>query len=162
MDSGLWPSPYGRTSCVCRRCSPRCEPYSQCAEAFGWHGVSIERAPIQRLQEKGHVANNLLRFAVMGKPRKTHQRPLGVLLAIAFLAAQIGVFAHAYEHDPGSPQAQVCLICVAGHSLSSACVASTVHIEFQHCNTGVSIERTSVPDTIHLPYARQRAPPTPL
>jgi hypothetical protein len=92
--------------------------------------------------------------------RQNRKRPLSVLLAIIFLAAQTGALAHAYEHDPGSPQAQVCLICVAGHSLSSACVASTVHIEFQHCNTGVSIERTSVPDTIHLPYARQRAPPT--
>ena len=25
-----------------------CEPYSQCAEAFGWHGVSIGWAPASR------------------------------------------------------------------------------------------------------------------
>ena len=98
----------------------------------------------------------------MVKLRKTRQRPLGVLLAMAFLAAQIGVFAHAYEHDPGSPQAQVCSICVAGHLLGSACVGSTAHIEFQHYSAGVSVERTPVPDKIHLPLARQRAPPTSL
>ena len=94
--------------------------------------------------------------------RQNCKRPLGVLLAIIFLAAQIGVLAHAFKHDPGSPQAQVCSICIAGHSLSSACAVSTAHIEFQHYNASVSIERTPVPDTIHVPLARQRAPPTPL
>jgi len=94
--------------------------------------------------------------------RQNCKRPLGVLLAIIFFAAQTAALAHAYEHDPGSLQAQVCSTCIAGHSLSSACVASTVHIEFQHCNAGIIIERTPVADTIHVPYARQRAPPTPL
>jgi hypothetical protein len=94
--------------------------------------------------------------------RQNCKRPLSVLLAIIFLAAQTGALAHAYEHDPGSSQTQVCLTCIAGHSLSSACVASTAHIEFQQDNAGVSIERPPVPDAIHLPLARQRAPPTPL
>jgi hypothetical protein len=94
--------------------------------------------------------------------RQNCKRPLSVLLAIIFFAAQTGALAHSYEHDPGSPQAQVCSTCIAGHSLSSACVASTAHIEFQHCNAGVIIEQTPVPNTIHLPLARQRAPPTPL
>ncbi len=108
------------------------------------------------------MADKLLEFGFMTVLRQNCKNPLSVFLAIIFLAAQTGALAHAYEHDPGSPQAQVCSICIGGHSLSSACVASTVHIEFQHCNTGVSIERTPVPDTIHLPHARQRAPPTPL
>jgi len=85
-----------------------------------------------------------------------------VLLAIIFFAAQIGALAHAYEHDPGGPQAQVCSICIAGHALDSACVVSTMHIELQHCNAGISTDRSDVPDVIHLPLARQRAPPTPL
>ena len=119
-------------------------------------------SPVQRLQEKDHAADKLLVFAVMSIVSQKCKKPLSVLLAIIFLAAQTGALAHAYEHDPGSPQAQVCSICIAGHSLSSACVASTVHIEFQHCITGVSIERPPLPDTIHLPHARQRAPPTPL
>jgi len=92
--------------------------------------------------------------------RQYCKKPLSVLLATIFFAAQTGALAHAYEHDPGNPQAQVCSTCIAGHSLSSACVASTAHIEFQHCNSGVSIKRTPVPGTIHLPLARQRAPPT--
>ena len=117
---------------------------------------------MQRLQEKGHAADKLLVFAVMSIVRQNCKKPLSVLLAIIFLAAQTGALAHAYEHDPGSPQAQVCSICIAGQSLSSACVGSTAHIEFQHCNAGVRIERTPLPDTIHLPLARQRAPPTPL
>jgi len=82
-----------------------------------------------------------------------------VLLAIIFIAAQTVALAHEYEHDPGSPQAQVCPICIAGHSLSSTCVASTMQIEVEHCNGGIRIEWTSVPDVIHLPLARQRAPP---
>jgi hypothetical protein len=32
----------------------------------------------------------------------------------------------------------------------------------QQYNADVGIERTPVPNTIHLPLARQRAPPTPL
>jgi len=87
---------------------------------------------------------------------------LSVLLALIFLAAQIGALAHAYEHVPGSPQAQACSTCIAGHSLSSACVGSTAHIEFQRDNVGVSVKRAPLPNTIHLPLARQRAPPTPL
>ena len=117
---------------------------------------------MQSLSEKGHAADKLLEFAVMSIVRQNCKRPLSVLLAIIFLAAQTGALAHAYEHGPGSPQAQVCSTCIAGHSLSSACVASTAHIDFQQCNAGVSIERTPVPNTIHLPLARQRAPPTPL
>ncbi len=94
--------------------------------------------------------------------RQNCKRPLSVLLAIIFLAAQIGALAHAYEHDLVRPQAQVCSTCIAGHSLSSACVGSIAHIEFEQYKAGVSIERMSVPNTIHLPLARQRAPPTPL
>jgi hypothetical protein len=96
--------------------------------------------------------------------RQNCKKPLSVVLAIIFFAAQIGALAHAYEHDPGSSQAQAqaCSTCIAGDSLSSACVASTAHFDFQHCDLGGSIERTSVPDTIRLPLARQRAPPTPL
>ena len=108
------------------------------------------------------MADKLLVFAVMSIVSQKYKKPLSVLLAIIFLAAQTGALAHAYEHDPGSPQAQVCSICIAGHSLSSVCVASTVHNEFQHCNTGVSVERAPVQNTTYLPHARQRAPPTPL
>ena len=117
---------------------------------------------MQRLQEKGHAVDKLLVFAVMSIVRQNCEKPLRVLLAIIFLAAQTGALAHAYEHDPGSPRAQVCSICVAADSLSSACVASTLHVDFQYCNAGVSNEQTRVPGTIHLPDARQRAPPKPL
>ena len=117
---------------------------------------------MQALQEQGHAADKLLEFAVMTMARQNCNKPLSILLAIIVFAGQIGAFAHAYEHDPGRSQTQACSTCIAGDSLSSACVASTTHIDFQHCNAGVNIERTSVPDTIHLPFARQRAPPTPL
>ena len=108
------------------------------------------------------MADKLLEFSVMTVLRQNCKNHLGVFLAIIFIAAQTGALAHAYEHDPGSPQVQVCSICIGGHSLGSACVASTVHVDIQHFNLGVSIERTSVPGTIHLPHARQREPPTPL
>jgi hypothetical protein len=94
--------------------------------------------------------------------RQNRKRSLTILLAIIFLAAQTGALAHAYEHVPGSPQAQACSTCIAGHALSSACVASMAHIEFRPYNVGFSVERAPLPDTIHVPLARQRAPPTPL
>jgi hypothetical protein len=68
--------------------------------------------------------------------RQNCKRPLSFLLAIIFLAAQTGALAHAYEQ--------------------------TAHFEFQQDNASVSVERALVPHTIHLPLARQRAPPTPL
>jgi len=104
--------------------------------------------------------DKLLEFTIMNIVQQYCKKPLSVLLAIILFASQTGALAHG--HDPGSPQAQVCSSCIAGHSLSSACVASTLHIDIQHINTGVSIDRTSAPDTIHVPLARQRAPPTPL
>jgi hypothetical protein len=112
--------------------------------------------------QKGHAVDKVLIFAVMTIVQEHCRRPLSVLLAIIFIAAQSVALAHEYEHDPGSPQAQVCSTCIAGHSFSSTCVASAMHIEFDHCNGGVSIERTFVPDIVQLPLARQRAPPTPL
>jgi hypothetical protein len=104
----------------------------------------------------------MLDFSVMPVVRQNCKRPLSVLLAIIFLAAQTGTLAHAYEHVPGNPQAQVCSTCIAGHALSAACVASTAYIEIRRYNSGFSVERAPVPDTIHVPLARQRAPPTPL
>ena len=82
------------------------------------------------LQEKGHAVDKLLEFAVMTIVRQNCKKPLGILLAIIFFAAQTAALAHAYQHDPGSPQAQVCSTCVAGHSLSSACIAPTAHFDF--------------------------------
>ena len=108
------------------------------------------------------MADKLLVCAAMSTVRQNCRTNLSVLLAIVFLAAQTGVIAHAYEHDPGSPQVRVCSTCIAGYSLSSACVASIPHFEIQHCNVGVSIELTPVPGTFDLPLARQRAPPIPL
>jgi len=98
----------------------------------------------------------------MTSVRQSCKKPLSVLLAIILIAAQTGALAHAYGHDPGGPQAQFCSICIAGHSFSSACVASAVQFAFERCTGGVSIDATPVPDTFHLPLARQRAPPTPL
>ncbi len=110
----------------------------------------------------GHAADKVLDFVLMPVVRQNCKRSLSILLPIILLAAQIGVLAHGHEHDPGRPQAPVCSTCITGQSLSAACAASTVHIEFQQDNAGVSIKRTPEPGTIDLPLARQRAPPTPL
>lgn len=127
--------------------------------AFGTPRISLMASGILR-QQKSHTPGKLIEFALMSIVPQNCKGPLSALLAIIFLAAQTGALAHAYEHDPGSPQAQVCSACIAGHSLGSACVESNAHMEFRQHNAGVSIKVAPAPDTIHLPLARQRAPPT--
>lgn len=54
-------------------------------------------------------------------PRTSGYMP-NLLLAALLLSAQFGALLHAYEHDPGAPQAKVCSTCTTASQLSSACV----------------------------------------
>jgi hypothetical protein len=78
------------------------------------------------------------------------------------LVAQVGALAHAYEHDPGSPQDRICSTCIAGQSVGSACVDSSPQVEFPAYKAPANIEQVSADASVHLPLARQRAPPTSL
>jgi len=89
-------------------------------------------------------------------------RPASAALAILLLIAQTGALAHAYEHEPGSPQDQVCSTCVAGQALGSACVDSPPHFETPGSSSNASAHQFAAFATVDVPLARQRAPPTPL
>ena len=54
-------------------------------------------------------------------PRKLGLVP-NLMLAMLLLSAQFGSLAHAFEHDPGAPQAKYCSACATASQLSSACV----------------------------------------
>jgi hypothetical protein len=97
----------------------------------------------------------------MQNMRSKRLRPASLLLAIVVLIAQTGALVHAYEHDPGSPQTQVCATCIAGHAVGSACVDSMPHCRIQIDKPVAVFERISTANSIDLPLARQRAPPTP-
>jgi len=99
---------------------------------------------------------------VMFIVRQNCKKPISVLLAIILLIAQTGALAHAYGHDPGKPQSQICSTCIAGHAVGSACVDSTPHFEIQAYKSAAGIDRVSALSSIEVPLARQRAPPTPL
>jgi len=89
-------------------------------------------------------------------------RPVSILLAVVFLIAQTGLLAHAYEHDAASPQDQICSTCIVGQALGSVCVDSTPHFGAPPHKSATGPEQVSARKCIHVPLARQRAPPTPL
>jgi len=47
-----------------------------------------------------------------------------VVLALLLLGAQFGALAHAFEHDAGAQQDNVCSTCASASQLASACVDS--------------------------------------
>jgi len=89
-------------------------------------------------------------------------KPISAMLAIFLLIAQTGALAHAYEHDPGSPQEQVCSICIAGQAVGSGCVDSSPHFEFPSYRSPADAALITAYSSIRTPLARQRAPPAPL
>ena len=89
-------------------------------------------------------------------------KPVSAVLAVVLLIAQTGALAHAYEHDPGSPQDQVCSTCIAGQVLGSACVDSSPYFDGDTYRSQSGDNYVPAIASIHIPLARQRAPPTPL
>lgn len=87
-------------------------------------------------------------------------RRVSTVLAVVLLVAQSGALAHAYEHDPGSPQDQVCSTCIAGQAVGSACADSAPHFEVPAYKSTAGPEQVSALIYAHIPLARQRAPPT--
>jgi hypothetical protein len=94
-------------------------------------------------------------------------RPVGPVkstsaaLAIVLLIAQTGALAHAYEHNPGSPLAQVCASCIAGQALGAACVDSEPHFGMPVYKSIPVQQLVSVYASVQIPLTRQRAPPSP-
>jgi len=89
-------------------------------------------------------------------------RQISAVMAIFLLIAQTGALAHAYEHDPGSPQEQICSTCIAGHAVGSACIDSTQYFELPVYKSPTDTGQVSAHISVQIPLARQRAPPIPL
>ena len=58
----------------------------------------------------------------MGRIRYKRALLPGLLLALLLLGAQSASLAHAFEHEPGTPQNNTCTACIAASQLGSACV----------------------------------------
>jgi hypothetical protein len=98
----------------------------------------------------------------MSLVRQNYTRTISVLLAIILITAQAAAIAHTFEHDPAKPQSKVCSTCIAGHSVSTACVASAPQFEIPVYKLFVGFDQVSTLISVAAPLARQRAPPTPL
>jgi hypothetical protein len=86
----------------------------------------------------------------------------GLLLALLLLGAQSASLAHAYEHEPGTPQNSTCTACIAASQLGAACVdvpATTTPLVSGWSRWALQeIEFNS----LHAITARQRGPPAAL
>ena len=85
-----------------------------------------------------------------------------LMLAVLLLAAQFGSLAHAFEHDPGAPQAKYCSACATASQLSSACVDTHSDLVILPAGECYVAERDlgfvrATPILVH-----QRGPPPPL
>ena len=95
-------------------------------------------------------------------PREKSSLLHNLLLASVLIAAQWGALVHAFEHDIGAPQSQVCTTCVAASQLGFACIDTSAPMEsmppylVQHADFVKDFQST------HALVARQRGPPTPL
>lgn len=59
----------------------------------------------------------------MKRFRTRNKLATGYLL-LALLLAPVAAAAHAWQHDPGTPQGQACAACASAGQLGSACVDS--------------------------------------
>ena len=82
-----------------------------------------------------------------------------LFLAAFLLAAQFGALAHAFEHDAGAPQDNVCSTCASASQLASACVDSHFPAELEPLP--LSFVTNSIVDarSVRAIVARQRGPP---
>lgn len=92
----------------------------------------------------------------------TSNKPVSAIIAIVLLIAQTGALSHAYEHDPGSLQDQVCSTCIAGQALGSACIDSAPQFDAPVYKPRADYQHVPAIASTHIPLARQRAPPPPL
>lgn len=95
----------------------------------------------------------------MRVPRNNSRLIQNLVLAIFLVGAQWGVLVHAFEHDAGSPQNQVCTTCVAASQLGFACIDTPVMMEVAQPNHVQNTEHAKGIHSVHVLVARQRGPP---
>lgn len=85
-----------------------------------------------------------------------------LLFAALLVAAQLGTVVHAFEHDPGTPQAKVCATCVAAANLGSAAVGEPAVLLLAPARFVFTPAPAPAVLSVSIPAARQRGPPLPL
>ena len=82
-----------------------------------------------------------------------------LLLALLLVAAQTTALAHAYEHEIGNNQNQVCTDCVTASQLASACVDNPATAEISAFISPLNRQEFSRSVSIFAIVVRQRGPP---
>lgn len=98
----------------------------------------------------------------MNAVRKRTWLPANLLLLATLAVAQSGALAHAFKHDPATPQNPTCAICVTLSQLDATCVAVIVTTEVVIVHAAAVVVPFAAPVSLHLPAAKQRGPPLPL
>lgn len=75
------------------------------------------------------------------------------------LLAQTGVFAHTFEHDPGSVGDTACATCISLSQLAAAAVDSGFECTFEAFIRVRSAARAALHATRPIQVVRQRGPP---
>lgn len=83
-----------------------------------------------------------------------------LVLALLLVVAQTIALAHAYQHEAGSPQQQICSSCVSASQLSSACIDSGETLEITASPAELIATAQTVPVSRHTLVTRQRGPPS--
>ncbi|MDH3546114.1 MAG: hypothetical protein OEN22_03395 [Gammaproteobacteria bacterium] len=79
---------------------------------------------------------------------------------VLLIIAQTGAIAHAYEHELGTFQDQVCASCVSASHVLSACLDHGVQPDSQPFAAYFSPESVQRGHSIAVVSAKQRGPPT--
>lgn len=83
----------------------------------------------------------------------------GLLLAGLLVGAQVGALAHAFEHDPGTPQFNLCAACVTVAQLGAAAVNAPQDLVLDHSHAVAQHVEPFSPVLADRATARQRGPP---
>lgn len=98
----------------------------------------------------------------MGRLRTRSRLAPNLLLAASLIVAQWGALVHAFEHEAGAPQNQVCKTCVAASQLGAACLDTSLPTERLACYAEPNVDSAAGIKSHHSLVARQRGPPSPL
>ena len=83
-------------------------------------------------------------------------------LAVLLISAQFGSLVHAFEHDPGAPQAKYCPDCATASQLSSACVDTNTELALVPGSSGFLAEHGASLVSSTVIFVHQRGPPAAL
>jgi hypothetical protein len=95
--------------------------------------------------------------------RRIHLRSTlfpNLLLAGFLVAGQWGALVHAFKHEAGKSQTQVCATCVAASQLGFACIDTSPAPDAIPSYSILTVDSADKIDSVDTPTARQRGPPS--